>query len=187
MDIEKLVELVEAQRQEAASASYVVGINGLDGAGKTTLAEHLLEKLPGTVQLLHVDDFNNSAFQQEFYARYCELGVAAGELDRYYSMSVNYAELERAIVAARQQSALVIVEGVFLYKPPLSQHIDFSIFIDCSFQLARQRYAKRRIEVNDTRPLSVFDDIWWPAYTRYIEECNVLAFANLVIHPEEAP
>lgn len=176
-------EHIRAQR--ANGLSSVIGINGLDCAGKTTLSfqlrEHLCEQNT-EVGLLHVDDFNDSVFQDSFYRRYITNGVSAIDLDNYYNRSICYRDLKEAILAHSSETNVLLVEGVFLYKPVLRELFTFKIFIDVALQTATERYAKRRTQVGDPRPLAVMSDIWIPAFERYASENNLRAISDIVIN-----
>ena len=172
------------REQHAKGLSSVIGINGLDCAGKTTLSFQLREHLRGQnteVSLLHVDDFNDSVFQDSFYRRYVTNGVSAVELDNYYNRSICYSDLKEAILVGSIETNVLLVEGVFLYKPVLRELFTFKIFVDVDPQTATERYAKRRTQVGDTRPLAVMSDIWIPAFERYAKENNPRAISDMVI------
>ena len=161
-----------------------IGINGLDCAGKTTLALNLVrqfEDFGRKVILLHVDDFNNKAVQQRVYAAYANGGFSNDLFELYYNESVDYSALASAVGAATVPNQTVIVEGVFLYKPALSCLFDYKVFLECDVDLARSRYAKRKLAIVDERPTTVFDDIWLPAFTRYCGEFSPARIADTVI------
>jgi uridine kinase len=151
-----------------------IGINGLDCAGKTTFAKALQvgcaqQGISST--LLHVDDFNEIAVQREVYEAYEASEFTEALLDKYYHFSVNYPALAAAITAEKQRAGqLLIIEGVFLFRPPVADLLDMRVFLSAPIDTARARYAARKVQVNDTRPTEVFDDIWVPAFDRYCGE-----------------
>ncbi|MFQ5863424.1 MAG: P-loop NTPase fold protein, partial [Candidatus Brocadiales bacterium] len=73
----------------------VVGLDGVYGAGKTTLAKNLAEKLSS--EIIELDKF-----------------VARGQGG--YVEYINYSSLKQAIDGARKQETSVIVDGVCLLK-----------------------------------------------------------------------
>jgi len=152
-----------------------VGINGLDCSGKTTVAQALYEKLVSrniNSRLLHIDDYNNRDVQDKVYTAHKE-GVFTDELaDLYYQNSIHYKAVAEAICASRQQYDVTLIEGVFLLKEDLSPLLDVKIFLPVSPDLAKSRYEKRRQQEYDPRSISVFDDIWLPAFERYCREQN---------------
>jgi len=161
-----------------------IGINGLDCAGKTTFALDLkqqLEAIGRKTKLFHVDDFNNKGVQQRVYAAHASGEFSNEMFERYYNESVDYSALASAVTAATLPNQTVIVEGVFLYKPVLSHLFDYKVFLECDAGVARSRYAERRVDVVDDRPITIFDDIWLPAFTRYCDEFSPATIADTVI------
>ena len=161
-----------------------IGINGLDGAGKTTFAlglQRFLEEQGREARLLHVDDFNNDEVQDRVYQAFASGELTAAHLDKYYRSSVDYRALFDAINMAKQRTRYVIVEGVFLFKQPLPQILDFKVFLETEPSLARDRFKQRRLELADERPVEVFDRIWLPAFERYCNEEKPLETADLIV------
>ena len=161
-----------------------IGINGLDGAGKTTFAlglQRFLESEGHEAQLVHVDDFNNDDVQGEVYDAFATGGFTAAHLDEYYRSSVDYRALFDAIEREKGRTQYVIVEGVFLFRRPLPQILDFKVFLEAEPAVARDRFEQRRVEVRDARPIEVFDQIWLPAFKRYCDEEKPREAANLIL------
>lgn len=166
-----------------AKAGEVIGVNGLDCAGKTTFANAMVEAAKANgrpVQLIHVDDFNNQETQKHIYEAHRDGAFGTAEFESYYAGSIHYEKLRAAIQKARSEQGLVIVEGVFLFKEALADLFDVAIFLTIETNVARTRYAKRKQEVGDMRPITVFDDIWVPAFERYCRENFPEAKADFV-------
>lgn len=162
----------------------VIGLNGMDCAGKTTLAKMLFEALKGQghyCNLLHIDNFNNHQLQDRVYRSY-EKGIFTSALrDLYYDKSIDYPAVARAIVKSRGLYDVTIIEGVFLFKDELRALIDLKIFMPVDPVVARQRYIKRKAEVRDMRPAPVFDDIWLPAFERYCQDVQPENICDLIV------
>jgi uridine kinase len=176
------VDQISARIKENGTG-FTVGINGLDCSGKTTLAEALVAHLKDggrEAQLLHVDDFNNHQTQKKLYASYARGEFGVDEHEDYFQNSVCYDNLKDAILKAKQPGGIVVVEGVFLFKSSLKSLFNLKVLLKIPTALGRERYAHRRQVVGDERPVSVFSDIWVPAYNRYAAECDVEAVADLV-------
>jgi len=176
------VDQISARIKEDGTG-FSVGINGLDCSGKTTLAKALVAHLREggyEAQLLHVDDFNNLEVQKALYGSYARGEFGADEHEDYFQNSVCYDNLKDAVLKAKQPGCIVVVEGVFLFKPSLKPLFDLKVLLKIPTALGQERYAHRRQIVGDERPVSVFSDIWVPAYNRYAAECDVEAVADLV-------
>ena len=119
--------MIKTQGKHAA-----VGISGLDGAGKTTFAKQLVESLKAeglNPVLLHIDDFNNHVVQKRIYDAYMRGVFTEKHFDTYYRESIEYEAAARAIAEAKR-AELVVVEGVFLFKPQLNHLFDLRFEID---------------------------------------------------------
>ncbi|VAX03443.1 hypothetical protein MNBD_ALPHA03-194 [hydrothermal vent metagenome] len=160
----------------------VIGINGLDCAGKTSFAKRLYEDLTRkgiNCALLHIDDYNNLDVQKRVYTAHQQQAFTARLLNLYYENSIHYDDALNAIASARKSHDITIIEGVFLFKECLMASLDVKIFLPINPDTARKRYLSRKIQVNDHRPASVFDDIWLPSFTRYCAETQPEAKCDL--------
>ncbi len=170
--MDKVIEIIEGLIQ---AQPIVIGINGLDCSGKTTFATTLHDKLNSRnvkCVLLHIDDYNNLEVQKLIYDAH-EKGDFTEELfERYYKDSIHYGRAANAITESRKHFDVTIIEGVFLFKDSLAPLLDLKVFLPVDTLLAKARYEKRKQMVGDNRPTSVFDDIWLPAFERYVREAE---------------
>jgi uridine kinase len=146
-----------------------VAIDGVDAAGKTTFADELapaVKALGRPVIRASIDGFHNPA----------AIRRRRGALspDGYYHDSFNYAALielllqplgpggslafrravfdfriDAAVDAALDQAepnAILLLDGVFLLRPELRTHFDFSIFLRADFNITLPRAEKRDVE-----------------------------------------
>lgn len=184
----------------------LVGIDGVDGSGKTTFAGNLLEVLGMEIdrKYLHVisiDDFHNlrkvryrqgkssprGFFEDSFdYFSFTERVLNPIGESNGHSVSIVGASHDHSndqlispppIILERQ--SIVIVEGIFLHRDELIGRFDFSIFLDVPFYQSVARMAER----DGTSPDP--DD---PSVRRYVdgqliyfEECSPKNRATLVV------
>lgn len=158
----------------------VVAIDGNSGSGKTTLCT-LLEKLYDCT-VFHMDDFFLQPHQRT-PARMAEVG---GNLDRERFLSevlqplqqgtdVTYGKFNCSAMSLREYETvspkkLVILEGVYSMHPAFSEYIDYSLFLDISSDLQRERIIKR----NSPELAGKFLNLWIPMEDRYFKEMNVM-------------
>ncbi len=120
--------------------------------------------------MLHIDDYNNLDVQKLIYTAHQDNALTAQLLDHYYENSLHYDDVIKAIASTRKSHDVTLIEGVFLFKACLMASLDIKIFLPIDPDTARERYLSRKIQENDHRPASVFDDIWLPSFTRYCAE-----------------
>ncbi len=177
--IENIISDIEPFLQASPT---VIAVNGLDCAGKTTFAKKLYDDLTRNgvnCALLHIDDYNNIDVQELIYTAHQHNALTAQLLDLYYEKSLHYDDVIKAIASARKSHDVTLIEGVFLFKECLMASLDLKIFLPIDSKTARERYLARKDRVADTRPASVFDDIWLPSFTRYCAETQPEAKCDL--------
>lgn len=163
----KLIEML-AERIAGVSCLHParVAIDGVDGVGKTTLADELAKTIPAAgrpVIRASIDGFHNP--------REIRYRMGRNSPEGYFKDSFNYPELtavllaplgpggtrryRRAVFDYRTDSAVespleiaaedavLIFDGVFLLRPELRQFWDTSIFLDAPFEVAVPRMAGR--------------------------------------------
>jgi uridine kinase len=143
-----------------------VAVDGVDGAGKSVLADELAERISALgrcVVRASVDGFHRPRaeryrrgrtspegyYRDSYdYRRLRELllnSLAAGASGRLRVAAFDHRR-DTAISMPVQQAALdavLILDGVFLHRPELQDSWDFSIFVHVGFDVALARCARR--------------------------------------------
>jgi uridine kinase len=159
-------ELANAIRSHAAESIIRIGIDGVDGVGKTVFADMLGRAIASRrrpVIRASVDSFHNT--REIRYRR----GRASPE--GFYLDSYNYAELHRVLLdplgpggsrvycpaifdhvanapvpvrwSTADPDAVLVFDGIFLHRPELRDVWDLSIFLDAPFAVTVPRGAGR--------------------------------------------
>jgi len=120
-----------------AGTNVRVAVDGIDAAGKTTLADELagvLERRSLPIARISEDDYLRP--RAERYAR--------GELspEGYFLDSFDHDALHAAVLAA-PAGALVVVDGVFLQRPELADCWDVVVFVSVRPEEALRRALER--------------------------------------------
>lgn len=187
---------------DAGQGIFRVGIDGVDGAGKTTLADRLgqvLEAAGHRVIRASIDGFHNPRAVR--YAR----GRESGE--GFYRDSFNLDAFRRELldpmgprgsgrfrravfdhrtdqpvdapVEAAGKSGILLVDGIFLQRPELRASWDLVVFLDTPFEQSYRRMAQR--DGSDPSPYA-------PANRRYLEgqgfyfaECDPKGRADILV------
>jgi len=186
MIVEDILAFIKAkyEKHRSINQSFVVGINGIDCSGKTTFAKsvsryfthHKIEN-----DCLDIDNFNNRAIESETYKAFVSGSWDEKDLNKYYKLIINYSDAIRAVSEYKKKYPLVILEGIFIYKPQLADLFDLKIYLDIDISLGRKRFAERRSLKQDKRPFEIYDEIWMLSHIRYESEVHPKRISNLVI------
>lgn len=179
-----------------------VGVDGVDGAGKTTLADALAAVLrAGDVPVVRasVDGFHNprairyrrgrsspEGFFRDSYdyaaLQRCLLDPLSPGGDRRYRTAAFDHRADAPVEAPEQRAAsgsVLIVDGIFLHRPELRAYWDFSIFLDVRFEVSIPRGAQRGEGSAD--PLAPENRRYVEGQRLYLRECDPKAHASLVV------
>jgi uridine kinase len=181
-----------------------VGVDGVDGVGKTAFADALgrvIETLGRSVIRASVDGFHHPRKERYRRGRASPVG--------FYLDSYDYAALKRVLldplgphgsraycpaifdhvrdaplpkrILAAEPDSVVIFDGIFLHRTELRDVWDLSIFLDAPFDITIPRGAGRG-------PGWGSPDVHAPSNQRYIEgqrlylrECTPQKLANIVV------
>lgn len=189
----------------------LVGIDGIDAAGKTTLADELgrpLEMLGRHVVRASVDGFHNPR----------ERRLARGEFspDGYFHDSFDYACLVEQFIrpakAARQRTTLraaifdvrtdrersdvsievrarsiVLFDGIFLFRPELVGFWDYRIFVEIGFDTSLARGIARDAPSlgGETATRERYLRRYIPGQRLYFEAARPAALADAIVHNDD--
>jgi uridine kinase len=152
----------------------LVGINGIDGSGKTSIARNITEYLSDigkSVATVSIDDFHNP--REKRYAK------GSDSPEGYYYDSMNFdafktkllepikkalefpikihskifdlhSDKPQSIEISISEDSIVIVEGVFLFKPDMIDFFDIKVFIDVEREVITERMIARDLPSDAT-------------------------------------
>ena len=172
------------EQHRSINRSFVVGINGIDCSGKTTFAK-AMSKYFSYYKIvnnhLDIDTFNNTVIESETYKAFVSDSWDEEDLNKYYKLIINHSDAIRAVSESKLKYPIVILEGIFIYKPQLADLFDLKIYLDIDISLGRKRFAKRRSLMRDKRPFDIYDKIWMLSQIRYESEVHPKQISDLVI------
>ena len=172
------------ERDKKQNTPYIIGINGIDCAGKTTLAKDLSGRLKQSGisnEIFHIDDFNNKKVEKETYRAFASGNWNENDFDRYYESIIDFQKARAAVEAATVKNEIVIVEGIFIFRPQLKITFNYRIYLEVHASVALTRFEQRRRLRGDVRPVEIFTDIWVRAHNKYVSEVHPQKMSNLVI------
>ena len=202
-------KILERRSNTPDTRSLLVGVSGIDGCGKGYLAAQLQAHLAlhGIIPaILNVDGwlnlpekrFDPNAPALNFYEH-------ALRLDQFFSQLVLPLRDRRSIhlvadfveeTAAKYRRhtydytdiSVVLVEGIFLFKPQYRKHFDLTIWIDCSFATALARAIARAQEgLSPANTIAAYDTIYFPAQRIHLAQDRPREHADLVFDNDFQP
>lgn len=202
MEILKIAEQIK--KLYNPDRTLIVGIDGLGGAGKSTVSEELhrlLSKENYNITLLHIDDFihpqkiryNNNYAEWECYYnlqwRYdylvnevvnpikCGTDFKA-KVELYDKDNDTYFYSETNVPVG----SIVIIEGVFLQRQELKDVFDYTIYIDIPEEIRLNRVLERDGYIGDKQQIKAkYDNRYFPAERHYIEICSPSQNADYIM------
>lgn len=186
------------------SRTLIVGIDGLGGAGKSTISEEIYKLLSEenyNITLFHIDDF--------IHPRAVRYNDNYAEWECYYDLQWNYDYLMNEVVNPIKNGAdfnakvelydkdndtyflsetnvpagsIVIIEGVFLQRQELKGAFDYMIYIDIPEEIRLNRVLERDGYIGDKEQIKTkYDNRYFPAEHHYIEICSPSENADYII------
>lgn len=195
-------KILERRANVPETRSLLVGVSGIDGCGKGYLARQLQAHLAlhGVIPaILNVDGwlnlpekrFDHNAPATNFYENAIRLEQFFSQLvlplrDRR-SIHLVADFVEETASQYRQHSydyedvPVVLVEGIFLFKPQYRKYFDLAIWIDCSFPTALARAIDRAQEgLSPANTIAVYDTVYFPAQKIHLTQDRPKENADLI-------
>ena len=177
----KLVVKNTSQERKSETSCVAIGINGLDCSEKTYLAGKFYDyalKNDYKVGLIHVDDYCDSKVIKDVYTKFKNSFLSSADVNYYYEECIDTKKLLEAINRAKDESEILIIEGIFIFKSFLREMFDFKIYLDVDEEQAFNRFiARKKFSGYET----IFKDVWLAAHKIYCREVNPKTYADLLI------
>lgn len=203
MGIDEVVDRILDRRVLVPeNRSLLVGISGIDGCGKGFIAMQIEARLAQRVvasAAINVDGwlnlpdkrFDRNAPAQTFYE-------SAIRFDEFFSDLVIPLRDQRSVYlvadlveeTAKQYRkhiynfrnvAVILVEGIFLFKREYRQLFDLAIWVDCSFPTALALALERSQEcLSPAKTIAAYETIYFPAQEIHFKQDDPRAAADLI-------
>jgi uridine kinase len=186
--------------------ALLVGISGIDAAGKGFVAAHIAESLKKRalrVAVINADGWLNLPrvrfHQQDPAKHFYENAIRFNEMfagvvlplrhTRNVNFESDFAE-ETTTIFRKHRCAfrnidVVLLEGIFLFKPLYRGHFDLKVWIECSFSTALERATMRCQEgLPPAETIRAFETIYFPAQRIHLAHDNPRDAADIVLTNE---
>jgi uridine kinase len=192
--LETLADRVTARRREHPLR---VAIDGVDGAGKTRLADELgafVSTRGRAVFRVSIDDFHRprelryrqgAQSPQGYYEDSFDLeplGPGGSLCIRRKAFDYRTDAAVEAPIESVVSDAVLLLDGVFLQRPELRDHFDLSIFLDVSFDETIARQVER--DGADPEVEAASNRRYIGGQRLYLESCDPRARADIVVDNE---
>lgn len=195
-------KILERRMNIPETRSLLVGVSGIDGCGKGYVAAQLQAHLAlrGVIPtILNVDGWLNLP-QKRFdqIAPAVNFYENAIRLDQFFSQLVLPLRDRRSIrlvadfveetasdyhqhIYEYNDVPVVLVEGIFLFKPQYRKYFDLTIWIECSFPTALARAIDRAQEgLSRANTIAAYDTIYFPAQRIHLAQDKPRENADLI-------
>jgi uridine kinase len=186
-----------------------VAIDGVDAAGKTTLADRLagvIEKQGRPVIRASIDGFHNprriryqqgsnapqgyyhDSFNYEILLRdlLIPLGPAGNRTYRCQAFHLHRDTPSHDPWQIAPENSILLFDGIFLLRPELTQYWDYSIYLDVDFNVsvprAIARDCQKDLDHNNVETIKARYDVRYvPGQQIYLQDANPKAQASIII------
>lgn len=204
---DRVLDVVAAEIEALVGESvFKVGVDGVDGAGKTCFADELAERIASVpVIRASVDAFHNPRAVR--YAR------GAGSPEGYFRDSFNYSMLKALLLDPLSEGgsgrycvagfdyrrdepvespecvavapSVLIFDGIFLHRPELRDYWDYSVLLSVSTAESVRRCVARDGDGSQSLdPADALHRRYVKAQRLYLERCHPADLASRVIDNE---
>jgi len=206
--VAKFIDGIVAQRAETpANRAVLVGISGIDAGGKGFITAKIARRLREAgwrVATINADDWLN-------LPEVCLSRRTPGE--HFYEHAMRFDEMfDQLIVPLKENRAvsfiadcadargkrrkhryefrkidIILLEGIFLFRPAYRNCFDLTVWVDCSFATALKRAITRCQEgLPPAETIRAFSTIYFPAQRIHFSRDNPQGAADFIIQNDNA-
>ncbi|QDQ00390.1 uridine kinase [Lysinibacillus fusiformis] len=194
MSIQEVInEIIHKFNGRAKNRAFIVAIDGLGGAGKTTFVKLLEDGLKRIcpVNVIHIDDHivesnkrYNTGFAEwyEYYYLQWDIELIKNDILKklhcnnteillpFYDSSTNLITNRKVAIAA---DSILLIEGIFLQRNEWRSFYDYTLFLECSRTTREERVLSRDSYIGDLQArIDKYKRRYWQAEAHYMKKEN---------------
>jgi uridine kinase len=159
----------------------LIGIDGVGGSGKTSLAKYIKENIPNT-NIIQMDDFYSPSLQRADLDRVekevlIPLSNSKPIIYKIYDWK-NDSYINSQTI---EPEGLIIVEGVYSIHPQLKAYYDLRILMDCSPAIGFKRGIERDKICDGVDNTEKWLNIWMPKEVEYFQREKPFSYADYIL------
>lgn len=187
-----------------------VAIDGIDAAGKTTLADALAERMRRDgheIIRASIDGFHRPLAERHARGELSPVGYYEDSFDHERLVQLLLAPLSRenpgryqrqafdylndtpapAVLESCGPHATLLFEGVFLFRPEINSWWDYRIFLDASFETVLQRaIARDASRMGGERSTETkYRQRYLPGQRLYLDVVEPKKLAHVIVHNDD--
>jgi len=175
-----LLEKIKAIRRK--HKTLLIGIDGVGGAGKTTLPEYLKESLPD-VTIVQLDDFYSPKLGRADRERvlrevFLPLEKDSPAIYKVFDWKSNTLKGADPVYPG----GIVVIEGVSALHTDFADQYDFRVWINCPPDTGFKRGVERDKIRDGVDNTDQWLNIWMPQEKEYVESQNPQQRADYVLN-----
>jgi uridine kinase len=199
--------IIEKRKALSPQRALLVGVSGIDASGKgfvTTRIAASLQKRGIKLAVISADGWLNLPHvrfhQQDLAKHFYESAIRFDEMFEpvilplrgtcNVNVESDFTE-ETATTFRKHRYAfrnidIILLEGIFLFKPMYREHFDLKVWIDCSFECALERAIERGQEdLPPVETIKAFETIYFPAQRVHLARDNPRDAADIIFRNDK--
>lgn len=184
--VSQIADLIRSRSQSHASP-FLIGISGFGGSGKSTLARELAHQLE-SVEVISIDEFwipecnvlseDWIVFDRDRLKHQVLIPATQKQLITYQVFDWQQGRLGSLKLLPR--SDYLIIEGISVLHPDLLPYYGFTIWVNCSLELAQARGLHRGKTEYNIDESEIWLNCWTPNDRAYFEKYRPDLKANYI-------
>jgi len=200
--------IVQKRGAVAPKRAVLVGLSGIDGSGKGFVTA-------GLAKALRAKSLNVAPISADDWLNLPDVCISNENCaEHFYQHAIRFDEMfERLILPLKQNCRInimadcadaratiyrkdryefcrvdvVLLEGIFLFKPQYRHHFDLRLWIDCSFERALKRAIKRGQEgLLPAETQHAFETIYFPAQRIHADRDDPRGAADIILPNDDS-